>query len=169
MDLDKIEKLHELREKGLLTDEEFNQAKARLLDEKPVAAGFSVEGMDSRNYSMFMHFSQLLWFFIPVLSWAVTLTMWMVKKDDTYVDQQGRIIFNWFVSLMIYTVVSGILCFILVGFLLLIVLGICAVVFTVLGAIRARDGIIRNYPLALPLLSLNTELATPKLPSSGED
>lgn len=36
MDLEKLEKLHELKEKGILSAEEFDQKKAELLDENKI-------------------------------------------------------------------------------------------------------------------------------------
>ncbi|HTF85364.1 MAG TPA: DUF4870 domain-containing protein [Cellvibrio sp.] len=154
MDLDKIEKLNELKEKGIITEEEFQKGKAQALEDKPVQS-FDLSNMDSRNYSMIMHFSQFCCFVLPVLGWVVPLIMWLTKKDDDYIDQQGRVIFNWIISAFIYTIGCIILMVIVVGVFLLLALVVCSIIFTVMGAINAKDGVIRNYPLAIRFLAVN--------------
>ncbi len=59
---------------------------------------------------------------------------------------------NWIISEVIYFLVSFILCFIFVGFLLLFALAIVAVIFPIIGGIKANDGEVWKYPLAIPFL-----------------
>jgi uncharacterized Tic20 family protein len=160
MDLDKIEKLNELKEKGIITEEEFQKGKAQALEDKPVQS-FDLSNMDSRNYSMIMHFSQFCCIFLPVLGWVVPLIMWLTKKDDDYIDQQGRVIFNWIISAFIYTIGCIILMVIVVGVFLLMALIVCSIIFTVMGAINAKDGVIRNYPMAIRFMAVNETPRTP--------
>ena len=160
MDLDKIEKLNELKEKGIITEEEFQKGKAQALEDKPVQS-FDLSNMDSRNYSMIMHFSQFCCFVLPVLGWVVPLIMWLTKKDDDYIDQQGRVIFNWIISAFIYTIGCIILMVIVVGVFLLMALIVCSIIFTVMGAINAKDGVIRNYPMAIRFMAVNETPRTP--------
>lgn len=160
MDLDKIEKLNELKEKGIITEEEFQKGKTQALEDKPVQS-FDLSNMDSRNYSMIMHFSQFCCFVLPVLGWVVPLIMWLTKKDDDYIDQQGRVIFNWIISAFIYTIGCIILMVIVVGVFLLMALIVCSIIFTVMGAINAKDGVIRNYPMAIRFMAVNETPRTP--------
>lgn len=160
MDLDKIEKLNELKEKGIITEEEFQKGKAQALGDNPPQS-FDLSNMDSRNYSMIMHFSQFCCFVLPVLGWVVPLIMWLTKKDDDYIDQQGRVIFNWIISAFIYTIGCIILMVIVVGVFLLMALIVCSIIFTVMGAINAKDGVIRNYPMAIRFMAVNETPRTP--------
>lgn len=155
MDLDKIEKLNELKEKGIITEEEFQKGKAQALEDNKPTQSLDLGNMDSRSYSMIMHFSQFCCFVLPVLGWVVPLIMWLTKKDDDYIDQQGRVIFNWIISAFIYTIGCIILMVIVVGVFLLLTLVVCSIIFTVMGAINAKDGVIRNYPLAIRFLAVN--------------
>ncbi len=145
MDLDKIAKLNELREKGAITQEEFDKAKAEALASKPL----DIQNMDSRTYSMVLHFSQFCCFILPVLGWVVPLVMWLVRREDTYVDQHGRVVANWIISAFIYSMISIMLMVVIVGIFLFLALLICAVVFAIMGGIQAKDGVIRNYPMAI--------------------
>ncbi|MDX3774510.1 DUF4870 domain-containing protein [Chromatiaceae bacterium AAb-1] len=155
MDLQQLEKLHELKEKGILSEEEFQQQKEKILAGKPSGASINDLLQDSKSYAMLLHYSQLLTFVIPVLGAVVPLLLWLHRKDsDTYVDQQGKVALNWMLSAFIYAVIGWVLLFILIGFPLLIALFIASVVFIIQGGLRAKEGVIRNYPLAIKFFSV---------------
>lgn len=156
MDLEKVEKLNELKEKGMITQEEYDQAKAKALGS---GKADPMGDMDNRSYSMLMHFSQLCGYLIPMCGWIVPLILWVIKRDDPYIDQQGKVVFNWIISSFIYFIICLILMLILVGALLLVALGVISIVFIVIGAIRAKDGVIQNYPLSIPFFTLNPDAA----------
>lgn len=159
MDLDKIEKLNQLREKGAITEEEYQKAKAEALATRPA---LDVTNMDSKTYSMVLHFAQFCSFVVPLLGWIVPLIMWLTKRDDPYIDEHGKVVANWIISAFIYSAVSIVLMFVLIGFFLFFILIICSIIFTIMGGIQARDGIIRNYPLAIRFFSVNE---TPRVPA----
>lgn len=155
MDLDKIEKLAELKEKGVITDEEYAEAKAKILrGEQPKATTELSGEMDSRTYAMLLHFSQLCGFVAPVFGWVVPVVLWLIKRDDPYIDQQGKVVFNWILSSFIYFVISLILIAVVIGVFMLMALAIVSVIFIVIGAVRAKDGVIQNYPLSIPFFSV---------------
>lgn len=147
MNLEKLDKLNDLREKGVITEEEFQQAKQKTLGEKSLTE--AANSMDNKSYSMLMHFSQLCSFIIPLSGMVIPVVMWAVKKDDPYIDAQGKVIINWLLSALIYGAISLALTMIVIGVFLLIALGICAVIFAIMGAIKAKDGVIKNYPLTI--------------------
>lgn len=152
MDLDKIEKLNELREKGAISEAEYEQAKAEAFASNK---SLDINNMDSQSYAMIMHFAQFCGFVVPLLGWVVPLVMWLTRRDDTYVDAHGKVIANWVISSFIYFIICLFLIFIVVGVLLLPVLAICSIIFTIMGGIQAKDGVIRNYPLAIRFFSVN--------------
>jgi uncharacterized protein len=81
------------------------------------------------------------------------LIIWLIKKDESsYIDYHGREYMNFFISYTVYTIVSGILVVLLVGFFMLWALGIMAVVFTIIGAIKAYEGNEYRMPLIFRLL-----------------
>lgn len=94
--------------------------------------------MTNENERLFSMLIYLLSFVFPIVA---PLVIWIVKKDESdFVDYHGREYFNFFISYAIYTVISFILVIILIGFLLLFALGILAVVFTIVAAIKAFEG-----------------------------
>lgn len=105
---------------------------------------------EERQYAMFIHLSQLAGSIIPILGWVLPLVLWQSKKDQSaYIDVHGKIVMNWIISSLIYGIISIILAFIGVGVILLIVLGICSIVFIVVGAIKANNGETWPYPLSI--------------------
>lgn len=153
MDLDKIEKLNELKEKGMISDEEYNKAKAKILGGS--GAGDVIGEVDNRSFSMFLHFAQLCGYIIPMCGWIVPLVMWLLKREDPYINEQGKVVFNWIISSFIYFWICLFLVFIGIGLILLPVLGIVSIIFIVLGAIRAKDGVIQNYPITIPFFTVD--------------
>jgi hypothetical protein len=172
MDLDQIEKLNDLKQKGLITDEEYQQAKERILGAQAKTAATQIQPqtiMQTNNYdyAMVLHLTQFCSWLFPFLGIIVPLIMWQSKKDDAYVDQQGKVVMNWIFSSLIYVVVSIILCFVVVGFFLLAILFVCSMVFTIMGAMDANKGIIKNYPLTIKFFDVQ-ETPRPQPDVSGQ-
>jgi hypothetical protein len=164
MDLDQIEKLNDLKQKGLITDEEYQQAKERILGAQaktgaaPQIQPQTIMQTNNYDYAMVLHLTQFCSWLFPFLGIIVPLIMWQSKKDDAYVDQQGKVVMNWIFSSLIYVVVSIILCFVVVGFFLLAILFVCSMVFTIMGAMDANKGIIKNYPLTIKFFDVQETL-----------
>lgn len=155
MNLEQIEKLNELKEKGMITEEEYQQAKARILNsgDAPTAAQ-PLTSVSNYNYAMFLHLSQFCLWAFPVVGIVVPLILWQSKKDDPYVDQQGRVAMNWIFSFLLYAAVGLLLCLVGIGFVLLWALGICAAIFIVMGALNANRGVIKSYPLSIQFFNV---------------
>ena len=60
---------------------------------------------------------------------------------------------NFQISVLIYLVISVLLAFVLVGFLLLAALGVLYLVTVILGTVRAANGQEFRYPMTLRLVS----------------
>ena len=155
MNLEQIEKLHELKEKGLITEEEFQRAKERILASETVVMPVVGEPKpieiktNNYDYALVMHLSQFASWMIPVLGIIAPLVLWLSRREDPYIDQQGKVIMNWICSSLIYAAIAGVLCLLLIGFLLFGVLAILSLIFIITGAMNANKGIIKNYPLAI--------------------
>lgn len=157
MDIEKLRHLHQLKEEGVLSEEEFQQQKQKLLDQSntpnpefkaataPVASG----SLDQQQYAMFIHFSLLLGLVLPMIGLILPLVLWLTKKDNSYIDQHGRTVANWLISYIIYAFVSFLLVFLIIGVPMLIALAVCHVVFAILGGIKAKDGELWQYPLSI--------------------
>lgn len=154
-----LERLNTLREKGAITEEEFQKEKKRILDAVDDTSYQSSSpkrklwGMDERGYTSMMHISQFAGILIPFAGFILPIVMWISGKEDSeIVDQHGKVVINWMISLAIYLTICGILTIIGIGLIGLIALGILNVVFVIKGAIKANDGILWPYPMTIKIL-----------------
>jgi len=78
------------------------------------------------------------------------LIIWLIKrKESAYIDHYGREYFNMTISYFIYTIISALSLFILIGFILLPAVGIAAIVFTIIGAVKAYGGEYYRIPFII--------------------
>ena len=119
--------------------------------ETPASVGPSPE---ERQWAMFAHLSALLG--LVTAGWACflgPLIIWLVKKDTMpFVDDQAKEALNFNITVMIAGAICWILVFVLIGFLLLWALAIVWIVFTIIAAIKANEGVAYRYPFALRLI-----------------
>jgi uncharacterized Tic20 family protein len=108
---------------------------------------------DARMWAMFCHLGGLA-MFIPVLpvigNVIAPLIIWQIKKDNyPFVNEQGKEALNFQISMLIYGLVSGLLCFACIGIVLLPAVVIVDVVFLLIAAVKANDGHHYRYPLTI--------------------
>ena len=101
------------------------------------------------------HLSALAGFVIPGAGHILgPLIVWLVKRGDSAeIDAHGKKALNFQISMLIYNVVAGILCLIVIGFVLLAVLHVLNVVFVIIASLRASEGQMYRYPLTLRLIT----------------
>lgn len=170
---DELQKLQTLKESGTLTEEEFLQAKATLLKEQEATAAWNSSAAlptpsavpppppqphatatshDTRTWSVLLHISQFCWF-IPLGGVIAPLVIWLIQKDRLPgIGPHFRAVMNWHLSALLYAVVCVPLVFVLVGIPILIALGVVAIVFPIMGAVKASRGECWRYPMSIPFL-----------------
>ncbi|WP_406317643.1 DUF4870 domain-containing protein [Streptosporangium sp. NBC_01639] len=104
-------------------------------------------GSDDTTMATLAHLLGLLtWFIGP-------LVLYLVKKDESpYVRDQAAEALNFQLTLVIAYVVSWILAFMLIGFLLMPVVWIGSIVFMIIAAVAANRGENYRYPLSIRFL-----------------
>ena len=108
---------------------------------------------DERTWAMLSHFSTLCMFIFPFGNILAPLIIWLIKKEEmSFVEDQAKEVLNFQISMTIYLLISGILCFILIGIPFVIGLGIFNVIITIIAGIKANDGISYRYPINLKLI-----------------
>ncbi len=66
----------------------------------------------TRQWAMFLHFSQLAAFLVPLAGLIVPIVIWQIKKTELPgIDVHGKIVINWIISEVLYGFVSFILLF----------------------------------------------------------
>jgi hypothetical protein len=108
---------------------------------------------DLKLWSMLLHLSVLAGFVVPFAGLIVPIVIYMLKKDELPgLQPHFYVVVNWIISVVIYAVVCTILVFIVIGIFLFWALALLALVFPIIGAIKANDGEVWNYPLSIPIM-----------------
>ena len=108
-----------------------------------------------RTWCVACHLSALAGFVIPAFGHILgPLIVWLIKRGDASgIDAHGKEALNFQISMLIYNIVAGFLCLVLIGFALLAVLHILNVVFVIIAALKASEGQMYRYPLTIRLLN----------------
>lgn len=110
-------------------------------------------GMPLNTYCMVIHLSQLTSIVIPGLGFILPIVMWAMNKDkNEKINKHGKITINWLISLFIYSLICGMLVFILVGVIGLVILAVLNFFFAIIAAIKANNNQLWIYPLSIEFL-----------------
>lgn len=110
-------------------------------------------GLEIKQFNMLMHFAQFAGYIIPLGGFIIPIVMWTTNKEmDESIDQNGKNIINWMISTFIYAIVFIMLIFLIIGIPLLVALGICSTVFTIIGGVKASNGEVYRYPFSFSFL-----------------
>ncbi|MDX2416288.1 MAG: DUF4870 domain-containing protein [Xanthomonadales bacterium] len=102
---------------------------------------------ETNQWAMFIHFSILAGWVVPIGGLIVPIILWQMKKDELPgTVPHAHIVLNWIVSSLVYAVICFILTFILIGLLGFIALAILTIAYAVIGGLKANEGIIWEYP-----------------------
>ena len=109
---------------------------------------------DARKWAMLCHIVALVGLLGNGIGFVLgPLLIWMIKKEDhPFVDEQGKEAVNFQITMMLLAIVCVLLAFFVIGLLLLPFVLIVAVVFSVVGAVKANEGEHYRYPFALRLI-----------------
>jgi uncharacterized Tic20 family protein len=104
----------------------------------------------AREWSMFLHLSLFAGHAVPLGGIIAPIIIWQTQKQTMpEIDEHGKNAVNWIISNILYVLICIPLCFIFVGFLLLIILGVLNIVFPIMAALEANEGRAWHYPLAI--------------------
>jgi hypothetical protein len=112
------------------------------------------EQKEEQNWAMICHLAALSGFIIPFGNVLGPLVVWLMKKDAMpQVDRHGKEALNFQITVTIAMIISILLMFVLIGFLLVFVVGIGALVLTILAAIKVSNGDLDyKYPFAIRMI-----------------
>jgi len=106
--------------------------------------------MQERQWALICHLSALSGYFIPFGHLIAPIVIWSMKKEEMpMVDEHGKEVINFQISFTIWFIVAAIFVVLLIGIPMLIALGVLQVIFVIIGAIKADNGILYRYPLTI--------------------
>jgi uncharacterized Tic20 family protein len=114
----------------------------------------ALQTADEKQMGLFLHLSGLAFALVFPLGVVLPILLWQTQRDKMpALDAHGKMITNWMISATIYGVISFVLMFVLVGFLTGAAVWLMAVIFPIIGAIKANnDGDLWEYPLTIKFL-----------------
>ena len=113
----------------------------------------SLQTADERQMGMFLHLSQLAGVLVPFAGIVLPIVIWQTQKDKIPgMDAHGKMVVNWMISAAIYSVASILLMLVLIGFLTFLAVIVMGIVFPIVGAIKANNGELWEYPLTIKLI-----------------
>jgi len=118
---------------------------------EPGSGNKPASGMDldnqTRQWSMFIHFSVLAGWVIPLAGIVVPVLLWQIKKDELPgIVPHAHVVMNWIASSFVYSLICFVLTFIVIGVFGFILLGLATLVFSLYGGIKANEGELWEYP-----------------------
>jgi len=114
----------------------------------PNATPSTEPSSDDKNIATITHLGGTVFSFVP------GLLVWILKKDDSaYLVDQAKEALNFQISVLIAYFISGILVWLLIGFLLIPLIWLLNVVFCIIAAISSSKGETYRYPFCLRLIN----------------
>jgi hypothetical protein len=109
-----------------------------------------IDPKEQNMWGMFCHLAALAGYVIPFGNVIGPLVIWLIKKDEfPFVEQEGKEAINFQISIVIYTVVSAFLIFVIIGIFLLIAIGITNLVCIIIATVKTSDGQAYRYPFCI--------------------
>lgn len=107
---------------------------------------------DERMFATFAHLG-ILAAFIPAGNILAPLIIWLTQRDKSeYVDLHAREALNFQITVSLFMLIAGVLSIVLIGIPILILLVLASLVFSIIGAMKANNGEMYEYPFNLRLI-----------------
>jgi uncharacterized protein len=101
---------------------------------------------DSKNLAVLLWVISIFFMFIP------GLVVYLLKQDDAYLFDQSKEALNWGITAALGYLAGSILMIVLIGGLVMAAVGICHLVFCIMGVIATSNGQTFRVPFALRLI-----------------
>jgi uncharacterized protein len=122
--------------------------------ETPSPTAVATISKEERNWAMLAHLSGLLAFATLIGGVLGPLVMWMIRKDDmNFAADQAKEALNFQITVFVAGLIAGVMCLILIGFVLLGILVIVDLILMIIAAVKASEGVNYRYPFNLRLIS----------------
>src|SRR5206468_694412 len=114
----------------------------------------STSSSDVRMWNVLCHVTALAGFFVPWVGHILgLLIVWLVKRNDSpEIDEHGKKSLNFQISMLIYNVITSVLCLVLIGFVIFAILHILNLMLVIIASIQASERKFYRYPLAIRLI-----------------
>jgi len=123
--------------------------------QQPVEVATGGVSKDARTWAMACHLMALAGLVVTGVGFILgPLVVWLIKKDeDPFIDDQGKEAVNFQITMFIAFVISFFLIFFVIGAFIMPIVVVGDIVLTIIGAVKANEGVKYRYPFAIRFLS----------------
>ena len=90
---------------------------------------------------------------IPFAHIIAPLIIWLIKKDEfPLVEEQGKESLNFQISMTIYGIIAGLLCYVVIGYVLLPILIVAHITFIIIATVKTNKGKGYRYPFTIRII-----------------
>ena len=119
-------------------------------DEQPL---LPTPSREARQWAMLCHLSAFLGIWFPFGHLLGPLILWQLKREsDPYIDAQGKEALNFQITVALVSGICYLLMLVIIGFALLPLVLIGAMVLSIIGGIKANEGVPYRYPFTWRLV-----------------
>lgn len=105
-----------------------------------------------RDLLLIMYLLPFCGYLIPFGNVIGPMILWMMKKEESpMLDEAGREVLNFQITIFLMYFIAGILCFVLIGYLLLPVVFLIHVIYTIISIVEASKGRVYRFGMAIKL------------------
>ena len=124
------------------------------MSDAPQLSGTPQVSKDEQNWAMICHLAALAGFLIPFGNIVGPLIVWLIKRAEMpMVERHGKEAVNFQITVSIAMMVCIALMLVRVGFVLAFIVGLGALILTIMAAVNVANGKLDyRYPFARRLL-----------------
>jgi len=111
---------------------------------------------EAKQWAMIAHVISLAGLVVIVIGFSLgPFIVWITKKDDhPFIDEQGKEALNFQLTMLLafisfFPLIFPFIIFVLLGIVLELAVLACAIIFPIIGAIKASAGFHYRYPFAI--------------------
>ena len=114
----------------------------------------TIPNQEARTWAMLAHLSGLSGYLIPFGNIVGPLVIWSIKREtNPFIDNQGKEALNFQITMMIYTLILGILSIVIIGLILLPALFVLHLALIIIASVKSNQGESYRYPMTIRFIS----------------
>src|ERR1700712_4570232 len=94
------------------------------------------------QYASFAHLGGIAYILGGFVGWVPALIIWLIFKDrGQFTNTEAKEALNFQITIVIATIVGWVLSVVVIGFIILLAAFVLSIIFSILGYLKAKDGI----------------------------
>lgn len=118
------------------------------------SATATLPSKEAKQFGMLCHITGLAGLLTAGFgNWIGPLVIWLLKKEEyPFVDDQGKEALNFQITCLIGFLIGVVTTWLIIGFLIIAVVGVLWLIYTIIAAVQASEGVTYRYPFSIRLI-----------------